>query len=269
MGRPRGSRIQRVVLNFFRIGGHASLASFSALITVLFPIFAVAAPKSLVILISAAGIVGLVQAARLNAWKQLFPPTLTVLMGSILAWMFFRAIATEYGLNSVVLWLRLCALTMFGFGTLWLFRSLEPNERYRIQSALVLGICLSLVQFWLAYVVGQVAGVTLGGKQMADPLGALRAGQSIIAIVIVVAIDGTKHLPGAFSVTSPVFVFIGRGFIHPPSFSFVFPPPSSPPLSCGSCRVSSSVRVRIVNSLFPFPLWSCFRSLVKTRCIGL
>ncbi len=187
MGRPRGSRIQRVVLNFFRIGGHASLASFSALISVLFPIFAVAAPKSLVILISAAGIVGLVQAARLKAWKQLFPPTLTVLMGSILAWMFFRAIATEYGLNSVVLWLRLCALTMFGFGTLWLFRSLEPNERYRIQSALVLGICLSLVQFWLAYVVGHVAGVTLSGKQLADPLGALTAGQSIIAIVIGVA----------------------------------------------------------------------------------
>ena len=167
MGRPCGCRVQRLVLSSFGPGGLASIASFAAIMAALYPVLAVAAPKSLVILFSVAGTVGLVRAARLGAWKQLFPPSLTTLIGTILAWMFFRAIVTEYGLNSVVLWLRLCALTIFGFSTLWLFRSFGPNEKYFIQRALILGICLSLVLLWIAFVVGHVAGVTLSGMYRA------------------------------------------------------------------------------------------------------
>ncbi len=112
-----------------RLAAVARTTSFAAIIAAVFPVLAVIAPKSTVIVLVAAGLYGMSIAVRRRIPRDLFPLVPAPLW--LPSWDGFstRAWRPSEGGVSFELWLRLTALALRGFGALWLFGALSSEEK--------------------------------------------------------------------------------------------------------------------------------------------
>lgn len=165
--------------------------TWSALLPVIvagiFPVVAVLSPKATVIVLVVAGLSGIGLAVRQGAWRELLPPIPASLLAFAMGWMLVKSLTTFDGQFTVGLWLRLAALMLCGFGTLWLFRTLPSHAKRQVHDALIAGVIVALILLWLIFAVLRFGGFDLLGAGRPDPLSALSPGQMIIAMVSVLA----------------------------------------------------------------------------------
>ncbi len=166
-----------------RLAAVARTTSFAAIIAAFFPVLAVIAPKSTVIVLVAAGLYGMIIAVRRRIRRDLFPPVPASLMAAVMGWILYKSLATVGGWVSFELWLRLTALVLCGFAALWLFRTLSSEEKRRVHDALIAGIVAGLLLLWLIFVAYRYSGIILVGADRGDPLTAVSSGQAIIAML--------------------------------------------------------------------------------------
>lgn len=159
----------------------SALVIFMALIAPL----AVLGGKGLAVVLVLSGLVAIVELVRQQRISEIFSPVWLI---SILGGLFFWAIVSGFigqgNSADYVLMMQLLALSVFGLAfRSSIFKFPVVNQK-KLQDALLLGVCVSLIMVVMFLLVLEYDGLQLWGSNTHVPYASVRPGASILSILI-------------------------------------------------------------------------------------